>query len=449
MPIPRITIRNINAPMDITVPNTGGSGAGGNQFTNWTPSTGNFSSNSGGGSSVTGIPTFNPPGMNIPNVRSQGSGYSGSGSNENTQGGGYSINSNSVGLGKEYHYTEVLGTAGSTARDHNNHCATIAYIIDFCRKQSSHCWGSNALDHPAGGAEGPYHAKAINIGWCDVDDNDMANLFYVLRDFNFNMDIINISGNKVGDHGVACMINGITGINYQTLYNPTNWQPYKSPNLKVTQSVVKIILSNNKIGDHGAKTISDALASGKLPATKEIDVSGNQITQNGDTKIVQALKGVKQDIVVFTRTLDEINKVGGDEGKEAQITALKNIIERGKAIGTYDKAMVVDRSLWGSIKHNIKKAELSYNHLIGFGKCHFSPEEAATSYAQDKIIATLPDKTSSSLSFAKKYAEKLVNFHNIITCFVGSYENSITAELGQEVVKHELCVVGVDEFCGE
>ena len=121
MPIPRITIRNINAPMDITVPNTGGSGAGGNQFTNWTPSTGNFSSNSGGGSSVTGIPTFNPPAMNIPNVRAQGGGYSGAGSNENTQGGGYSINSNSVGLGKEYHYTEVLGTAGSTARNHNNH----------------------------------------------------------------------------------------------------------------------------------------------------------------------------------------------------------------------------------------------------------------------------------------------------------------------------------------
>ena len=380
--------------------------------------------------------------------RTSGDGYSGTMSSD----GGYSSGSNSSskngnGIPKgspfySYSYLEILGVCGDTSK-HDQFPAQskqVADIIQFMNDESGRCWGSNAL----------HGRKVINLSNTGMQGFDLGNLAYTLRNFNFNLEAILLNDNYIGDHGdhIWALINGITSTNMQTLYNPNGWQPYTS-NIPVTQSVVYLNLSNTNIGDEAAKRIADGLLTGRMASTQRIDLSGNNITQDGDTKIVQALKGVKQDIVVFTRTLDEINKVGGDEGKEAQITALKNIIERGKAIGTYDKAMVVDRSLWGSIKHNIKKAELSYNHLIGFGKCHFSPEEAATSYAQDKIIATLPDKTSSSLSFAKKYAEKLVNFHNIITCFVGSYENSITAELGQEVVKHELCVVGVDEFCGE
>lgn len=184
--------------------------------------------------------------------------------------------SNSMGLGKVYNYNEVLGTVGNTAKiGGGNNNASVWHMIEFCHKKSSDCWGSNALKHGAGGADGPYHAKAINIGWCDVDDNDIANFFYVLRDFNFDMDMINVAGNKITDYGVACIVNGITCINNQTLYSAANgWKPYLGP-MKTVQHVKYLNLSGNNIGDDGAKVIADALAAGKLPSTRKIDISGN------------------------------------------------------------------------------------------------------------------------------------------------------------------------------
>ena len=209
--------------------------------------------------------------------------------------------------------------------------------------------------------------------------------------------------------------------------------------------------SNNNIGDIGAGIIGHALINGKLPHTRHIDISGNGISETGDTAIVQALKGVWQDIAVFTHTLDEIVKMSGDEGKEAQIAIYRGIIEKGRAAGTYDEAIVVDKSFLGSIENTGKNIGLGFKWLFGFGKCHLlpEPEQVAKSYAQDKIIATLPQKTSSGLSFVKKYVGKLISFHDIVTCFVSSREDPLTSELGQELVKHDLCLMGKEEFCGE
>ena len=169
--IPTITITGPKPIKDFSVPKD--LSGGGNKFTNWTD--GGNSGNFGGGSS------FMPKGL-VPDTHSVSSGLSSFGTAvlQNTTifpGGGTSINSNSIGLGKEYHYTEILGTAGNKDKiTGGNNSATVWYMIEFCHKKSSDCWGSNALDHEAGGADGPYHVKAINIGWCDVDDNDIANL---------------------------------------------------------------------------------------------------------------------------------------------------------------------------------------------------------------------------------------------------------------------------------
>ena len=148
--------------------------------------------------------------------------------------------------------------------------------------------------------------------------------------------------------------------------------------------------------------------------------------------------------------IDEIVKM--DEGsREERVTMYRSIIEKGRAAGTYDEAMVVDKSFLGKISNAKKGIFFGGKWLFCFGKCHLlpEPEQVAESYAQDKIIATLPQKTASGLSFAKKYVGKLISFHDIITCFVVSRENAPTSELGQEVTKHDLCLIGVDEFCGE
>lgn len=426
------TIRITGQQPNFSAPNTGG--GGGNHFVNWTG--GNSGSFGSSGSS------FMPSGL-VPNIHnvSTGSGF-----------GSSAASSFQRAVCGKYSETEVLGTVGNTAKiGGGNNNASVWHMIEFCHKKSSDCWGSNALKHGAGGADGPYHVKAINIGWCDVDDNDIANFFYVLRDFNFDMDMINVAGNKITDYGVACIVNGITCINNQTLYSAANgWKPYLGP-MKTVQHVKYLNLSGNNIGDQGAKVIADALAAGKLSSTRKIDISSNHVTPKGETALVKALKGVGQDIAVFTQTLDEIVKMSGDEGKEAQVKALKHVIERGKAVGTYDKTIVVDKSFLGKINNSFKNIEIGVDQVFGFGKCHLLPEpkKVVESYAQDKIIATLPTKTASGLSFAKKYVGKLLSFHDIVTCFVASRENALTSELGQEVTKHELCVIGEHEFCGE
>lgn len=293
----------------------------------------------------------------------------------------------------------------------------------------------------------------MGLSDCDLTAHDMNYLSATLPSNSYNLTLVNFSNNpQIGALGIDYLLKGAPGIlSLQSSNHDINLM-YQGMLTRPGLNTVKLDLSNCNIGDIGADILGHALASGKLPATKKINISGNNITQDGgDTKIVQALKSVEQDIVVFTHTLDEINKMSGDEGKEAQITALKNIIERGKAAGTYNEALVVDKSFLGNLKNTFKVGELGLEQLFGFGKCHLlpEPEQIVESYAQDKIIASLPQKTASGLSFAKKYVGKLISFHDIVTCFVDSYEDSVTSELGQEVVKHELCVVGVDEFCGE
>jgi len=240
---------------------------------------------------------------------------------------------------------------------------------------------------------------------------------------------INLSGNKITDNGANYIAEAL-----------------KSDNSKLEQ----LNLSGNSITDNGLIPIGEALKTGKVKTLKKLDMSGNKITEEGDTWIVACLKEVWQDFAIFTHSLDEIVQMN-DDSKEVRIGVLKNIIERGKIAGTYDEAIVVDKSFLGSIINNFKNIELSVNQVFGFGKCHLlpEPEQMVESYAQDKIIVKLPLKTASSLSFTKKYVGKLLSFHDVVTCFVSSREDALTSELGQEVTKHDLCLIGLDEYCGE
>ena len=330
--------------------------------------------------------------------------------------------------------------------------------------------------------------KGLLFSDSDLTAHDMNYLSATMPSNNYNLKMVDFSNNsQIGALGVDYLIKGAEGISHLQIaqtaldnhnqnkpmmlmgkpfelppemlksmmeqsktINPDDYT-YKGLLTRGNFNAVIIDISNCNIGDIGADIISDALCKGRMPNAKYINISGNNITKTGDTKIIQALKGVWQDIAVFTHTLDEINKMSGDEGKEAKITALKNIIERGKAVGTYNEAMIVDKSFWGNVKNSIKVGKVGYDQLVGFGKCHLLPEPAKVveSYAQDKIIATLPTKTASGLSFTKKYVGKLLSFHDIVTCFVGSREEALMSEYGQDATKHELCVIGVDEFCGD
>lgn len=220
--------------------------------------------------------------------------------------------------------------------------------------------------------------------------------------------------------------------------------PYNTP-----RNILRIDLSNNKIGDAGAKIVADGLANGVLPITKKINLSGNNITSNGESLIVKAMQSsTVQDIIVLTQRLNDNCKLlplPGIATKEEKIAELKKFIQLGKEKGTYDEAVVVDKSWYGAVKNLGNATVAGFMVGKGFAKCHYIPEDMATGYAQDKIAAKLPKLAHGMY----KYATKLLNVKDIVTCYLGATDESWSSEPGLSVVKHELCVMGEQEFCGD
>lgn len=327
--------------------------------------------------------------------------------------------------------------------------------------------------------------KGLLFSDSDLTAHDMNYLSATMPSNNYNFKLVDFSNNsQIGALGVDYLIKGAEGISHlqiaQTALDNHNQnkpmmlmgKPFELPPemLKSMTEQVKTInpddytykglltrgnfnaviidISNCNIGDIGADIISDALCKGRMPNAKYINISGNNITKTGDTKIIQALKGVWQDIAVFTHKLDEIVKMG--EGtKEEKIAIYKAIVEKGKSLGTYDKAMVVDKSWFGKVEHGAKHVAFKFKWLFGFSKCHLlpDPKEEVTSYAQDKIIATLPSKTATGLSITKKGVGVLTKHYDFVMCFISTTDAIWSSELGQEIAKHELCLLGEQDFC--
>ena len=333
---------------------------------------------------------------------------------------------NSQELGKIYDYSEVLGTSGHKKKNPYGDSETIDYIIEFCRRKYDDCWGSNALHHGSGGNDSPLYVKAINLGKTDMYDKDAGNLFYVLRDFNFSMDIINLSNNKLGNLGVESMIYGITCLQYQTLYNAeSGWKAYQG-SLKTAQSVVNINLSNNQIGNGGAKLLADAIACGSLPSTKSIDVSANQITSTGYGYLINSLKSSKvTDIIIKHYNLSFLGN------KETKIGFMRDYLNQAEANGIDTKNIVVDKNISTVLKNTGK---LSISISYGFAKCFFV-DEAIEGYIAEKIVA----KVFKSLS-------KLVNADAVISCYAEAFDEAMTSPEGVQFIKTDLELMGVDTF---
>ena len=305
--------------------------------------------------------------------KTQGGGYSTSG----TSGGSYSVGSynstflssysgygNSQGLGKLYEPEEVLGMSGHTKKNPYGDSETIDQIIEFSRRKSADCWGSNALNHGSGGKDGPQYIKAINLGGTDMHDRDSGNLFYVLRDFNFNLEILNLSNNRIGDLGVESMIYGITSLQYQTLYSADNgWKPYQS-NLKTVQSVITINLSNNQIGDKGAYILAEHLAKGNFLNLNSLNVSDNQISATGYGYLANSLKAVSQDLKIVFETVKGFSK-------DALKASMKGMLFIAKNNGISTKETLTTDETIEHCKNGV--ANVGLNIGSGVVKCTITP----------------------------------------------------------------------------
>jgi len=384
----------------VTINNKSGSGSGGNYFSNKTQ---------GGGYSTSGT--------------SSGS-YS-VGSYNSTFLSSYSGYGNSQGLGKLYEPEEVLGMSGHTGKNSYGDSETIDQIIEFSRRKSADCWGSNALNHGSGEKDAPLYVKAINLGKTDMYDKDAGNLFYVLRDFNFNLEILNLSNNRIGDLGLESMIYGITSLQFQTLYGADNgWKPYQS-SLKTVQSVITINLSNNQIGDKGAYIIADHLAKGNLPSLKSLDVSGNQITPTGYGYLANSLNAVSQDLKIVFEAVKGFSK-------DALKATMKSMLFIAKNNGISTKeTLTTDETIEHCIKGGIN---VGLNVGVGYLKC---TSKIVKAYNYKDI--TIGDVASEILGLYAQPLKGVLNF----ACIT---QNAVFSVVDEEFAN---CLVGVDSLLNE
>ncbi|MEA0971690.1 hypothetical protein Megvenef_01674 [Candidatus Megaera venefica] len=329
--------------------------------------------------------------------------------------------------------------SGHTKKNPYGDSETIDQIIEFSRRKSADCWGSNALHHGSGGKDAPQYIKAINLGRTDMHDKDAGNLFYVLRDFNFNLDILNLSNNRIGDLGVESMIYGITSLQYQTLYSAeSGWKPYQS-NLKTVQSVITINLSNNQIGDKGAYILADHLAKGNLPNTKFIDVSGNHISYEGNTKFAKGLQNMKQDIKILINKVLPINSVTSGVKKQSDLffgskeekhAIIKDYLKHAQNNGVDIKNVTVSKDIFTSA---INGGKLGINFTFGWAKCSVVPNDIKT-FAADQIIAT-----------ASKKAGIVNTIIGVVTCYFETFDESGASQQGIQFM-NDIGLVGQGEF---
>ena len=290
--VPQITINNPNRIIDINVPNTGGGSGigGGNPFVNWTPPTGNFGGNSGGGlSAPSGIPTFNPPGMNIPNsipnIITQGGGtnftpqpqsISVEESKSNGSSGNYLNYSNRNLSVQDIKSIPVQEGCYQLVSFKNNNigCEGLQHLIYSEEGQTALTKGSSDLKEIYQGmlAKQGVMIVKLDLSSCNIGGLSSDKLGQAIYNGSLNsLQHLNLSNNNITDDGIYAFGNA--------------WFCNTSPSLRTLN------LSNNKLTDNGASSLSWSLKKGNLYYLYNLDISGNsEITDVGKAKLVTAAK---------------------------------------------------------------------------------------------------------------------------------------------------------------
>jgi Ran GTPase-activating protein (RanGAP) involved in mRNA processing and transport len=206
-------------------------------------------------------------------------------------------------------------------------------------------------------------------------------------------------------------------------------------NLKWLASIHNLNLGNNQIGNDGVKVIADSLVKGKFPHLKTLRLEGNKITDEGDNFIINAIKNIKQHIIVLTRDLKGDGKMIFGS-KEEKIIEYKKILAKCSEQGINNQVIVVNKTSFDKAKN---LGQVGASIVVGFSKCHWELETLTQWYAQDKILAKLP-----------KIGKVLVNTFNaddILSCYVEAKKEAFTSPIGCQIIKDELCVMGETEFC--
>lgn len=145
--------------------------------------------------------------------------------------------------------------------------------------------------------------------------------------------------------------------------------PYNTP-----RNILRLDLSNNNIGDAGAKIVADGLANGVFPITKQINLSGNKITDTGKGFIANMMHNLNQGLVVTLETIQNASKETFKIGVKAMLSIAKN-----NGISTKE-ALTTEET----IEHCKKgSCNVVVNIFTGYAKCFTGADTPIALYQMD------------------------------------------------------------------
>jgi hypothetical protein len=300
----------------------------------------------------------------------------------------------------------------------------------------------------------PY--KEINLSGKNVTDGDMLFFAQRMSNFAFHLDNLQLNHNPFGDPGIQALFNcaftvplgrsvvhlklnncnfGDVGAELIAAYVRDGYMP-------ATRS---IDLHGNNITDKGANTIAEAMKTGKVNNLK-LDVSENKITEVGDGYLAEAIQGakVRGGIIIvthkvewtetgpmlqfvknirgpFNETVDALIDGTKKQGtlvfgtKEAKQAIIEGWLESAQSKGVDTKNVVVSKNIFEALGNTLK---LGFNFNLGWVKCSVVPKDVK-SFAADKILAT-----------ASPEAGVIKTGIDIALCYFESSDEEMTSQRG-------------------
>ena len=249
--------------------------------------------------------------------------------------------------------------------------------------------------------------KVIVLSDCALEDRDIAVLTNHLKCHRLDLVVFDVSNNKIGIVGVKYLFGGL-----------------RFDNPSAERCIVTMNFSNNLIGDDGAKYMADCLKMGRYPHLKHLDISGNNISYEGNTKFAKGLQNMNQNIKILINKILPINSITSGTKKQSDLlfgskeekhAIIKDYLKHAQSDGVYTQNVVVSKGIFAALANNIK---LTFNFSIGFTKCNLVPEDF-TSFAADKIIAK-----------ASKKANVTTTVIDAVACYFEVFDESASSQEG-------------------
>ena len=242
-----------------------------------------------------------------------------------TQGGGYSTNGGSGGI--------------------NTHGGSYAYGYDYAPgKHAYNISFKSIMDRTSSPAHGYLVPdKTINLRNNNLTDSEIAVLVGNLQYQRLDLDVFDVSNNKIGFGGVENLFYGL-----------------RFDNTLAGRYIITMNFSNNLIGDDGAKYMADSIAWGRFPNLKSLDVPGNQITTTGYGYLANSLNAVSQDLKIVFEAVKGFSK-------DALKASMKGMLFIAKNNGiTTKETLTTDETIEHCKKGTVN---VGLNIVGGYYKC--------------------------------------------------------------------------------